>query len=105
MEREIKFITTNIPVANAEHLIDINPDTNIVYITNNYLFDNIDTSVSVIDGSRDELTNITIPVGDFPSDIAINPDTNKVYVTSEAADTVSVIDGEINQINFYYTCR
>jgi YVTN family beta-propeller protein len=39
-----------------------------------------------------------IPVGNSPSSIAINSDTNMIYVTNRDSGTVSVIDGNTNNL-------
>jgi len=56
-----------------------------------------DNTVSVIDGSIDDLSN-TITVGMSPAYLVSNPVTHKVYVSNNGDDTVSVIDGVSNNI-------
>ena len=74
--------------------IAVNPDTNKIYVINDVdLYDTDNGTISVIDGTRDELINATILVGDNPIDIAVNPITNKIYVANYGSDTVSVING------------
>jgi YVTN family beta-propeller protein len=94
--------------------ISVNPTSNRIYVTNG------DNTVSVIDGSKDQIYNnspsrtidpfiksiakdkassANVPVPEnvkFPliaSFVAANPATNKIYVTNTASNTVSVIDG------------
>lgn len=40
----------------------------------------------------------TIPVGFFPFIVAANPRTNRVYVTNQGDNSMSVIDGSLNQV-------
>ena len=70
--------------------IAVNPDTNKLYVANQY-----SNTVSVIDTETDKV-QATINVGSFPYDIDINPLNNRVYVTNRGSDTVSVIDGSID---------
>src|SRR5919109_2964247 len=70
--------------------IAVNPNTNKVYVANEY-----SNTVSVIDTETDKV-QATINVGIFPYGIDINPLNNRVYVTNRGSNTVSVIDGSIN---------
>ena len=80
--------------------IAVNPDTNKIYVINDVdLYDTDNGTISVIDGTRDELINATILVGDNPIDIAVNPITNKIYVANYGSDTVSVINGSTNKLS------
>jgi YVTN family beta-propeller protein len=77
----------------AKHLagVAINPDKNIVYVTDSA------TSLYVLDGTTNQLTkNITI--GKSPADIAVNTNTNKVYVVLGDSNRLSVVDGNTNSI-------
>ena len=76
--------------------MDINLNTNLIYLSHK-----AHDIVSVIDGNSDELLITPIPVGVSPRDIAVNPNTNKIYVINEGkrSDSISVIDGEINEID------
>jgi len=72
--------------------IAVNPNTNKIYVTR------YDT-VGVIDGSTNKLS-ATISLGEERTgNIAVNPNTNKIYVAHWDFNTISVIDGEISQIN------
>ena len=72
-------------------VIAVNPVTNKIYVANN-------TSVSVIYGATNSITNV--PVGIEPDAIAVNPVTNKIYVANFHGtwywSTVTVIDGATN---------
>jgi YVTN family beta-propeller protein len=70
--------------------IAVNPNTNKVYVANEY-----SNTVSVIDTETDKV-QATINVGIFPYGIDINPLNNRVYVTNRGSNTVSVIDGSID---------
>jgi YVTN family beta-propeller protein len=85
-------IIDTIIVGNTPQGIDINSQINKVYTANIN-----DDTVSVIDGSSDDLST-TITVGKSPSYVASNPETNKVYVSNNADDTVTVIDGTNNNL-------
>jgi len=69
-----------------------NPNTNLVYVTNQ-----LSGSVSVIDGSKNEIIN-SISVGNTPRRIVVNPDTNTIYVSNQISNSLSVIDGITNQV-------
>jgi YVTN family beta-propeller protein len=85
-------IIDTILVGNTPEGIDINSQINKIYVANQN-----DGTVSVIDGSIDDVSTTT-PVGMFPIYLASNPLTNKVYVSNNADDTISVIDGVNNNI-------
>jgi YVTN family beta-propeller protein len=70
--------------------IAVNPNTNKVYVANEY-----SNTVSVIDTKTDEV-QATINVGNFPYGIDINPVNNRVYITNRGSNTVSVIDGSVD---------
>ena len=70
--------------------IAVNPNTNKVYVANEY-----SNTVSVIDTETDKV-QATINVGSFPYGIDINPLNNRIYVTNRGSNTVSVIDGSID---------
>jgi YVTN family beta-propeller protein len=73
--------------------VALNPDTNMVYVTNSK-----SNTVSVINGSLNAVYD-TIGVGDLPVGIAINPKTNMLYVVDSGSGTVSIIDGSTNTIS------
>ena len=72
--------------------IGINPNTNMVYVTNNG-----NDTVSVVDGSTNTVfSNVT--VGAYPSGLAVNPETNTIYVARFPSSAVSVINGSTNAV-------
>jgi len=96
------------PHRSVRHDIAVNPTTNEIYVTN--LGSN---TVSKINSNTGNVTNIRFetspngtspngisPNGTSPNRIAINPETNKIYVANSGSNTVSVIDGYDNKINY-----
>lgn len=95
-----------IPVGLNPLRIDINPSTNMIYVTNYQSH-----SISVIDGSQDKLVaNISDVL--YPTDIYTDEKSNKIYVNHKAQvqdegasqsqysaiPTVSIINGSTNKI-------
>ena len=85
------------PLGSNPYAIAVNPATNKIYLVNNNTSGaNGGGTVSVINGSQDQLTS-TLSVGNTPVAIAINPVTNRIYVVnsnpSASNGSVSVIDG------------
>jgi YVTN family beta-propeller protein len=71
--------------------IDINPNTNTIYVAT---WDS--DTVSVIDGKTDSVTaNITVQ---SPNAITVNPNTNTIYVANRDSNTVTVIDGKTDSV-------
>ena len=77
----------------ARFFTAINLDTNKVYQTNPVK----PGPVSVFDVNTHELIK-RIEVGSFPKDIVVNPNTNKIYVSNEGDGTISVIDGNTDEV-------
>jgi YVTN family beta-propeller protein len=77
-------VTAMVPAGLAPNGVAINPVTNKIYVVNQ-----LDGTVTVIDGSRN--TTSTVTVGFQPSGIAVNPVNNRIYVAK--GGTVAVIDG------------
>ena len=72
--------------------VAVNPNTNMVYVTN------VDgNSVSVISGLTNKTVGI-IPVGENPVRLAINPSTNMIYVSNTNSQSVSVISGDADSV-------
>jgi hypothetical protein len=65
--------------------IAVNSMTNTIYV------DNLNNSVTVIDGNAN--TTTTLAVGNGPAGIAVNTVTNKVYVANSVSNNVTVING------------
>jgi len=80
---------TSIDVGLGPRDASINPNTNKVYVSNQF-----DDTVSVIDGTTDTVIK-TISVT-RPGKSAVNPDTNKIYIIS--GNNVVVIDGASDTI-------
>lgn len=80
--------------------IAVNAETNHIYVIHRYhAMDNRwqNGTVDVIDGNTMEKT-ASIQVGINPAGISLNPDTNRIYVTNYNSGTISVIDGNTNDI-------
>ena len=70
--------------------IGVNPTTNRIYVSNS------DNTVSVIDGSTDQV--ISTVNGTAYGFVGVNPVTNKVYVTYPSSHFISVINGSTNTL-------
>ena len=71
--------------------IGINPNTNKIYVSNN------DYSISIINGTTDQLI-VNIP-SDTYGFVSVNPITNKIYVSDAGGGNyVTVLDGSTNTI-------
>ena len=76
--------------------VAVNPNTNLVYVTNTYT-----DTVSVFDGSTNNLLS-TFEVGRTPFGIGINPNTNMLYVGREHSDILAVVDCSTNEQNLCF---
>ncbi len=86
-------VIATIPVGILPNGIAINENTNRIYVANE-----IDNTVSVIDGSTNSVI-ATVAVGSEPTGIGVNPVTNKIYVVNHSGGSpVSVIDGNTNTV-------
>jgi YVTN family beta-propeller protein len=77
------------------YALAVNPVTDKIYVTASATGGS--SSVIVIDGATNNLTNVPVP--GMGAAVAVNPLTNKIYVTDLAADgsgSVKVIDGATN---------
>jgi YVTN family beta-propeller protein len=83
-------VLARMPVGKDPVSIALNPDTNLVYVTNSG-----GANVSVIDGNTDKVI-ATVPVGDFPYTVTVNRRANKVYVSRTFSDVTVIIDGKTN---------
>jgi YVTN family beta-propeller protein len=89
----------DIPVGQGPSAISIHPLSNTIYVANTYPSDSsIDSNtISVISGENN--TKIKdIPVGERPIAIAISDDANTIYVANSISNTISLIDGEIDEL-------
>jgi YVTN family beta-propeller protein len=77
--------------------VAVNPTTNKIYVS--HQSPSSSPSLSVIDEKNNyQLLGKSITVGRDPLDIDINPITNKVYVANNGDNTISVIDGNTDQV-------
>jgi YVTN family beta-propeller protein len=88
--------------------VDVNPNTNMVYILEtSSLFNS--TILSVMNGTTNKIVNrilltpiyegiLLTPIYEGRPAMALNPKTNTVYVTNPNSNTISVIDGTTNSI-------
>ena len=87
-------VLATVDVGNEPLSVAVNIGTNIVYVVNHE-----DNSVSVIDGSTNQLV-INVAVSESPFQVKVNRNTNIVYALSANADTdsngISVINGITN---------
>ena len=86
-------VVDTIPVTADVGWEDINPVTNLLYVTSGYP----SGTVYVINGATDTIVT-TIPVGNGTTGVAVNPNTNRVYVCNYLDNSVSVIDGSTNTV-------
>jgi YVTN family beta-propeller protein len=73
--------------------MDINPITNMLYVTSLY-----PSGVVYVINAADDTVVTTIPVGNGASGVAVNSITNRVYACNYLDNTVSVIDGSSNTV-------
>lgn len=87
-------VIATIPVQNNPNGIGINPNTNMIYVSN---YGN--NTVSVINGETNTVVN-TISGIQFPFGVAVNPTTNMIYVVESIANPpeIAVINGSTNTI-------
>ncbi|MCK6623694.1 MAG: hypothetical protein DPW09_02040 [Anaerolineae bacterium] len=87
------IVIATIPVGGQPEGVDINPNTNRIFVTNS-----ASNTVSVIDGVINTVV-ATIPVSAKPAAVAVNPATNRIYVTHRPPNyLVTVIDGNTNSV-------
>ncbi|MBI3639342.1 MAG: S8 family serine peptidase [Thaumarchaeota archaeon] len=82
-------VTATIPIGSGPNHVAINPITNTIYVTS------YDNTIYVIDGTTNTVT-ATIPIGSVPQGVAVNPVTNTIYTANRNLNTISVINGAIN---------
>lgn len=68
-----------------------------VYVSKEYVSNDGNNTVSVIDTSTNSVT-ATVPVGSYPYGVAVNPAGTKVYVVNSVSNTVSVIDTSTDSV-------
>jgi YVTN family beta-propeller protein len=82
-----------VAVGNFPFEIAANPTTNKIYVKTQY-----GSTVTVIDGATDTITDTVAVAGGTLDGIAVNKSTNKIYVVDSSDSTVEVIDGATNTI-------
>jgi len=78
-------IVDTIPVGDTPRRIVVNPNTNLLYVSNQ-----IANSLTVIDGATNQVID-SIPV-EQPYEIMINPKTNKIYSTYYGYSMLSIVN-------------
>jgi YVTN family beta-propeller protein len=85
--------STGIKVGEEPVAIGINPATNTVYVSNYKA-----STVSVINGSNDEIISVIPTVYKYPSQVLVSSRTNMVYVYTNEDNGFTIIDGSANKI-------
>jgi len=98
-------VTGTISIGEPPFDVDVNPSTNMVYVTSynqatygtSYLF--------VVDGSTNEVMATLPPQASDDSflGVAVNPQTNKIYAANFGNSGVSVFDGASNMLTKFIT--
>ena len=84
-------VVATIPIGSLPDGVAVNPDTNIVYVTNQWVFPGPNGSVAVLDGQTNKPL-ATIPGGAAPFGVAADPNTNRAYVVNDGGPiSVSVL--------------
>lgn len=84
---------TKIPVSGSLADIAVNPETDMVYVTDYW-----NSTIYVIDGSTGRVAKTLTGFGASPTGVSVNPKTNTIYVTNNAINTLTIIDGSSNEI-------
>ena len=85
-------VTATIPVGTSPSGVDIDPQTNFIYVANAGNAGD-PGNVTVINGATNATTTLTDPNAKNPSAVAVNSVTNKTYVANSGSNNVTVIDG------------
>jgi YVTN family beta-propeller protein len=72
--------------------IAVNPNTNMIYVTNEF-----SNTLSVINGRTDDIETAT-PILSTPYDVDVDPYSGKVYVANLGSDSISILDGATKDI-------
>ena len=86
---ETSLATTTVIAGGSPNSIDVNPVSNKAYLTNNVW----DGTVTMIDGSNDSTTFVSLGNATWPTAIVIDPLTNTVYAADTVGNSVSIISG------------
>jgi YVTN family beta-propeller protein len=78
-------VVATIPIGALPAAVAVNPNTNIVYVTNLFVPTSPNGSVSVLNGQTDKPL-ATISVGAAPEGVAADPKTNRAYVANAPTD-------------------
>jgi YVTN family beta-propeller protein len=70
--------------------LDVNPNTNLLYVSNL-------GGISVLDTLTNKILS-RIPTNTYVSQVTVNPVTNKIYAVNSNSNSTSVIDGKTNKI-------
>jgi YVTN family beta-propeller protein len=89
-------VTETIKGFSAPYGIALNPDNDLIYVSNYGQFNTTGT-VSVINGTTNTII-ATIPVGKNPQAIAYNPANGLFYVANTLSGTLSIINGTSNSL-------
>ena len=95
-------IATSIAVYNHPVDVAVDPETNVIYVSNSSVLNMLTHliyagKVSVISETDNHLIK-NITVGFSPRGIAVNPRTDKIYVANSGSGDVSVIDGKTDKV-------
>ena len=77
--------------------MEVNPNTNLIYVANGGHYTKKGTIISVLDGSSHTVLE-TIDLGDWPNLIELNPITNLLYAQKYNENTIAVIDTNTNKV-------
>ena len=87
-------VTATIPVGTSPSGVDIDPQTNFIYVAN---AGNSQVgepgNITVIDAATNATSTLTDPNAKNPIAVAVNSTTNKIYVANSGSNNVTVIDG------------
>jgi YVTN family beta-propeller protein len=86
-------LTSKIPLGGCPVAVAFDPANGNVYAANK-----CQNSVSVINGTTNQVVGNPIPVGREPMGIVFNDNNTDIYVTDRGFDAVSVINGKTNQV-------
>ena len=81
-----------IPVFDKPFFVTVNPDTNLIYVTNAG-----DNTVSVIDGNSNIVIDTISVVGNAGA-MTVNSKTNLIYVATNLSDNIFVINGDSHRV-------
>jgi YVTN family beta-propeller protein len=94
IDGETDSITATIAVGTTPSGVDVDPQTNFIYVANAGNSQSGDPgNVTVIDGTTNATTTLVDPNATNPVAVAVNSATHKVYVANRGSNNVTVIDG------------